>query len=99
MNIPGNECLRRQTTGHGDPIDIKPFIPIKSELSGDEMRIVYNAKTRERDSKIFKLWTLRTTRHNPKRQQKKGREDRPSDFYNGHSGCCITFRVLKRKAR
>ena len=59
MQVARHQSLRRQAAGHGDNLDIQPFVLIKSQLFGDEMWIIDNSKTRKRNADIFKLEVLR----------------------------------------
>ena len=65
MNIAGNERLRRQTAGHGDPVDVESFVPIKSQLFSDEMGVINNDEAREGYTQVFDPRTLGAARNAP----------------------------------
>src|ERR1041384_2659432 len=70
MKISRHQGLSRQAAGHGDPIDIEPFIPVKAKFLGNEMWIVNNAEACERDAQVLKFLRL-GTRDRPQQQQRE----------------------------
>ena len=58
MEIAGDQCLGRQTSGHDDDLDVQALVAVIPQLLGDKMRIVDHAKAGKRHPEIFQVRRL-----------------------------------------